>query len=141
MRSVLLCLDFVCAIFQEYGGSFQLDHCRSLLGRVEYVGHNLTSPSYCSAQSKFNLINHWSLPFSGQSIYPFVGLTVFYNMCASHLGLWLKLFRNVIKEFFMELFSWHEHRIISRYLETSRSESSCLLSFSVMILINQPSSK
>jgi hypothetical protein len=66
----------VCTIFHKYRVMFQLKKCAFLTNRFEYSGHNITPDGNCPAESKFNLINDWPLPGSGQSLISFISLLV-----------------------------------------------------------------
>jgi len=72
--SILIYLEYVRIIFQKYMVSFRLDKCNFLKTRVEFVGNDLTTDGICPATSKFNMINDWILPLTGQGLHSFVGI-------------------------------------------------------------------
>ena len=51
------------------------------------------------AQSKFNLLNYWALPTSGQSLFSFISLVNFYHCYAPYMELKLKPLRTLVKLF------------------------------------------
>ena len=87
---LLLYLECICIIFRKYQFSFRLDKCEFLKDRTKYVGHEITSKGNCLAQSKFEIINDWNLPGTGQSLLSFLGLINFYHRFALYLKLKLK---------------------------------------------------
>ena len=42
--------------------------CEFLTNRIKYVGHNITQNGNCPPESKFDLINDWQFPTTGQSL-------------------------------------------------------------------------
>jgi hypothetical protein len=70
----------VCTVFLKYHVSFQLKKCAFFTDSVKYIGCDITPEGNCPAQSKFDLINNWPLPASGQSLISFIGLLTFYNI-------------------------------------------------------------
>ena len=81
--ALLLLMECVCKVFRKYRVSFRLKKCDFLKDRVEYVGHDITNEGNCPAQSKFNLINDWQLPSTGQTLLSFIGLINFYHRLRS----------------------------------------------------------
>ena len=75
---------------EKYQVSFKLDKCEFLKDRVELVGHNVLSDSLYQAQSKFDIINNWTLPSTVQSLHSFIGLINFYHNYAPYLEIRLK---------------------------------------------------
>ena len=67
---------------------------------MEYVGHDLTARGNCPAQSRFDLINDWTLPKTGQTLHSFVGLLNFYHHYKPHLELRIKPLRELYKRFY-----------------------------------------
>ena len=96
----LILFTCVCEVFQKYRVSFRMDKCEFLKKRVEYVGHDILRNGNCPAQSKFNLINDWPLPASGQSLFSFIGLVNFYHRYAPYMEMRLKPLRTLVKQFY-----------------------------------------
>ena len=96
---VLTYFECVCKVFQKYRVSFRLDKCEFLKDRVEYVGHDLTPDGNCPAQSKFNMINDWQLPTTGQSLHSFVGLINFYHNYVPYFEIRIKPLRALHRKF------------------------------------------
>ena len=72
-KLLLIYFECVCRIFLKYRVSFRLDKCEFLKPRVEYVGHDILTNGNIPASSKFDLINYWPLPSSGQSLLHWIG--------------------------------------------------------------------
>ena len=56
----------VCEVFQKYSVSFHLGKCEFLKPQVKYVGYDILRHGNSPASSKFNIINDWPQPTSGQ---------------------------------------------------------------------------
>ena len=97
---ILLYFECVCIVFKKYRVSFRLDKCEFLKDRVEYVGVDIMKDGNAPAQSKFNMINNWKLPTSGQSLFSFIGLINFYHRYAPYFELKLKPLRKLCKRFY-----------------------------------------
>ncbi|MGH7955153.1 MAG: RNase H-like domain-containing protein, partial [Gloeomargaritales cyanobacterium] len=67
--------------------------------RFEYVGHDLTARGNCPAASKFDLINDWCLPTTGQSLHSFVGQIAFYAKFCPWFEFKVKPLRAMIVSF------------------------------------------
>ena len=65
--------------FTKYRLSFELNKCDFIQSFLEYVGHNLTAHDNCSAASKFDLLQSYTLARHGLSLHSFIGLCCFYN--------------------------------------------------------------
>ena len=100
IKLILIYFECVCKVFQKYRVSFRLDKCEFLKSRVEYVGINLMRHGNTPAQSKFDMINHWTLPTSGQSLFAFIGLVNFYHRYAPYFEIQLKPLRRLCKRFY-----------------------------------------
>ena len=88
---------------------FRLDECKFLKPRVEYVSHDILYHSNCPAQSKFNLIDDWTLLTSGQSLFSFIGLVNFYHRHAPYMESRLKSLRKMVNKFYgkpIPLLAW-----------------------------------
>ena len=96
---VLIYFECVCKVFQKYRVSFRLDKCEFLKERVEYVGHDLTPSGNCPAMSKFDMINDWNLPETGQSLHSFVGLINFYHHYVPYFEMRIKPLRALHRKF------------------------------------------
>ena len=70
--------------------SFHLDKYVFLRQRVEYIAHDILCHGNYPAQSKFNLIDGWQHPTSGQSLFSFIGLVNFFNQYTSYTKIRLK---------------------------------------------------
>ena len=97
---VLVLFTCVCEVFKKYRVSFRLDKCEFLKERVEYVGHDILRNGNCPAKSKFDLLNDWDLPTSGQSLFSFIGLVNFYHRYAPYMEIKLKPLRLLVKQFY-----------------------------------------
>ena len=97
---LLVIMECVCEVFQKYRVSFRLKKCDFLKDRVEYVGHDITANGNCPAKSKFDMINEWKLPPTGQSLSSFVGLINFYHKYIPYFELKLKPLRQLCRKFF-----------------------------------------
>ena len=64
----------VSQVFTKYRLSCELTQCDFFKPRVEFVGYE-----NCPAKSKFDLIQHWSLPPNAISLLSFVGLYGLYS--------------------------------------------------------------
>ena len=84
---LLIYFECICAVFRKYRVSFRLEKCKFLKSRVEYVGHNILATGSCPALSKYNIIDTWPLPKSGQSLFSFIGLVNFYHRYAPYMEL------------------------------------------------------
>ena len=100
LPAILLMFECICIVFRKYRVSFRLDKCDFLKERVEYVGHDLTARGNCPAQSKFDLINDWPLPRTGQALHSFIGLLNFYHHYKPQLELRMKPLRELYKRFY-----------------------------------------
>ena len=92
--------ECVCIVFQKYRVSFRIDKCEFLKERVKYVGIDIMKEGNTPAQSKFNMINDWKLPTSGQSLFSFIGLINFYHRYAPYFEIKLKPLRKLCKQFY-----------------------------------------
>jgi hypothetical protein len=90
-------LECVLEVCQKYRLSLKLSKCDFLKERVEYVGHDLTSDENCPSKSKFDMINDWPLPSTGQVLHSLIQLCNFYNKYCPRLEIKLKPFRKLIK--------------------------------------------
>ncbi len=100
-----LCLTIVyfrcvCMVFQKYRVSFKLKKCEFLKDRTEYVGYDVLSSGNSPAQSKFDMINDWPMPTTGQSLHSFIGLVNFYHRFAPYLEIRLKPLRQLCKKYY-----------------------------------------
>ena len=85
IKCILKYFECMCRVFQKYRVSFRQDKCHFLLDRKEYVGHNLLPNGKFPAQSKFYMINNWTLPLTSSNLHNFVGLVTFYLQYAPYL--------------------------------------------------------
>ncbi len=90
----------VCMVFQKYRVSFKLKKCEFLKDRTEYVGYDVLSSGNSPAQSKFDMINDWPTPTTGQSLHSFIGLVNFYHRFAPYLEIRMKPLRKLCKTYF-----------------------------------------
>lgn len=100
LRLTLVFFRCVCEVFKKYRVSFKLKKCEFLKDRTEYVGYDILSNGNAPAQSKFNMINDWKLPTTGQSLHSFIGLINFYHRFAPYLEIRLKPLRRLCKKYF-----------------------------------------
>ena len=63
----------------KYRASFKLSKCEFFYERFEYVGHDIIAGGNTTAQSKYDLINNWSTPATGDGLHSFVSLCNYYN--------------------------------------------------------------
>ena len=71
-----------------------LDKCEFMKSRVEYVGHDIINNGNSPAASKFDMINDWHLPATGQLL-SFIGLVNCYHRYALYMELGLKRLRKL----------------------------------------------
>lgn len=100
LRLTILYFRCVCMVFEKYRVSFKLKKCEFLKDRTEYVGYDVLSSGNSPAQSKFDMINDWPLPTTGQSLHSFIGLVNFYHRFAPYLEIRLKPLRKLCKSYF-----------------------------------------
>ena len=100
IECIFIYLECICCVFLKYCFSFSLNKCSFIKPRVEYVGHDITSDGNCPAQSKFNFINDWKLPTSGQSLFSFIGLVNFYHQYAPYFKICLQPLRKLNMKFY-----------------------------------------
>jgi hypothetical protein len=72
-------LDCVCLVCQKHCLSLKLGKYNFIEERLEHVGHDLTSEGNCPWQSKFDMINIWPLPATGQALNSLIQPCNFYN--------------------------------------------------------------
>ena len=96
----LILFKCVCEVFKKYRVSFRLDKCEFLRPRVEYVRHDILCHGNFLAKSKFNMIDDWSLPTSGQSLFSCIGLVNFNSRYAPYMEIRLKPLRKMMKKFY-----------------------------------------
>ena len=99
---ILIYFECVCKVFQKYRVSFRLDKCEFLKSRVEYVGVDVMQQGNTPAQSKFDKITDWVLPTSGQSLFSFIGLIIFYHHYAPYYEIRLKPLHRLCKKFYRQ---------------------------------------
>jgi hypothetical protein len=97
MPDLLNCLECVLLVCQKHRLSLKLSKCDFLKERVEHVGHDLTSDGNCPSQSKFDMINDWPLPATGQALHSLIQLCNFYDKHCPWLEIKLKPLRQLIK--------------------------------------------
>ena len=111
---LIVLLECVCEIFLKYRVSFRLDKCEFFMDRVEYVGHDITAEGNCPAKSKFNLVEDWKLPDSGESLHSFIGLINFYHRYIPYFEMKIKPLRRLEKVYrrsHIPLLAWTEETI------------------------------
>ena len=111
---ILLHLECICMIFCKYRVINLLDKYEFLKDKTEHVGHDITSDGNCPAQSKFDMINDWKQPLTGQSIFPFVGLINLYHQSAPYLELELKPLHRLCCAYYQQpitMMSWTPYLI------------------------------
>ena len=67
---------------------------------MEYVGHDIICRGNYPAKFKFDLLNDWPIPTSGQSLFSFIGLVKFYHRFAPYLEIRIKPLRKLVKQFY-----------------------------------------
>ena len=75
--SLFYYLSCVIQVFTKYRLSFKLTKFDFFILRVEFFGHDLTTYRNCPAKSKFDLIQHWSLPPNAIYLLSFISLCGF----------------------------------------------------------------
>ena len=85
----------VAQVFTKFRLSFKLSKCDFLKGRVEYVGHDLTTNGNCPAASKFSLLQDWPLSPHGISLLSFIGLCCINNIYCPWLQTNIKPLRKL----------------------------------------------
>ena len=109
LRLTILYFRCVCMVFQKYRVSFKLKKCEFFKDRTEYVGYDVLSVGNSPAQSKFDMINDWNLPTTGQSLHSFIGLLSFYHRFAPYLEIRMKPLRKLCKLYYRKaipLLAW-----------------------------------
>ena len=76
---LLLLLECYLRIYLKYRTMLNLKKCNFLKKRFEFVGHDILSMGNTTAQSKYDLINDWILPVTGDGLHSFVSLCNFYT--------------------------------------------------------------
>ena len=76
---LLLLLECYLRIYLKYRITLNLKKCNFLKKRFEFVGHDILSMGNTTAQSKYDLINDWILPTTGDGLHSFVSLCNFYT--------------------------------------------------------------
>ena len=76
---VLLLFECMCRVSTKYRASFKLSKCEFFYDRFEYVGHDLMPGGNTTAKSKYDLINQWATPATGDNLHSFVSLCNYYN--------------------------------------------------------------
>ena len=71
--------SYVAQVFTKYCWNFKLTKCNFFKPRVKFINYDLTTYGNRPAQSKFNLIKHWSFPPHTLSLPSFIGLCGFYS--------------------------------------------------------------
>ena len=64
------------------------------------MGHDILRHGNSPAQSKFNLLNDWDLPKSGQCLFSFIRLVNFYHRYAPYMEIKLKPLKALVKLFY-----------------------------------------
>ena len=88
---------------------FRLYKYGLLKERIEYFGHGVTEDVNCPAQLKFDLINDFKLPRTGQVLFLFIGLDNFYHRYTPYLELRMKPLHRLLKIFYRKpitLMAW-----------------------------------
>ena len=102
-------MECICIIFCNYIVIFCLDKCGFLKYQIEYVVHDINSDGNFPAQSKFDMINDWKKPVTGQYFFSFVGLINFYHQSVPYLELKLKPLRRLCRAYYRQpipIISW-----------------------------------
>ena len=100
--------------------------CDFLKERVEYVGHDILKNVNPPASSKFNLINDWALPNTGQSFFSFIGLVTFYHRFSPYHKMRLKILRKLLKLYYgkdIPVMAWSP-RLIKLFQDLKQSVTS-----------------
>ena len=79
-----------------------MDKCEFSKKLVEYVEYDILRDGHSPAQSKFNLLNDWTLSSSGQSLFSFIGLVIFYHRYAPYMEIKLKPLQALVKQFYRQ---------------------------------------
>jgi hypothetical protein len=98
-KYLILYFECVCQVFQKYRVSFQLKKCEFFKDRIEYVGHDLRPKGNSPAASKFDLINDWPLPTSGQSLHSLIGLVNYYHRYIPYFEIIIKPLRTLERKY------------------------------------------
>ena len=64
-------LDCICRVSLKYRASFNRLKCEFLYEIFEYVGHDIIAGGNLTAQSKYDLVNVWSNPTTGDGMYSY----------------------------------------------------------------------
>ena len=76
---LLLLLECYLRIYLKYRTTLNLKKCNFLKKRFEFVGHDILSCGNTTAKSKYDLINDWALPETGDGLHSFISLCNFYT--------------------------------------------------------------
>ena len=76
---VMLLFECMCRVSTKYRTSFKLSKCGFFYDRFEYVGHDLMASDNTTAQSKYDLLNHWHTTKTGDKLHSSVSLCNYYN--------------------------------------------------------------
>ena len=76
---IILMLECICRVSMIYRSSFKLSKYECFYERFEYVGHDIMAGGNTTVQSKYDLINNWSTPATGDGFHSFVSLCNYYN--------------------------------------------------------------
>ena len=78
----VICLSYfrcMCEVLKHYRVSLNPKKCDYFKPRFEWLGNDLKTEGNSPAESKFNLINDWTVPAMGTSLASFLGLITYYG--------------------------------------------------------------
>ena len=70
------------------------------MNKAEFVGYNIARAGNSPSESKFDMINDWELPITGQALFSFIGLVTFYIKFAPYHEMQIKPLRKLLQRFF-----------------------------------------
>ena len=104
---MILMLECICRLSMTYRASFKLSKCKCFYERFEYVCHDIMAGGNTTAQSKYDLINNWSTPATGDGFHSFVSLCNYYNKFCLMFQLRVIPFASIVYSIHQEKYPIH----------------------------------
>ena len=76
---ILLLFECVLQVLVKYRVSLKISKCHLFGDRFEYVGRDILQTGNTTASSKYNLVNDWQLPTTGDALHSFIAFCNFYS--------------------------------------------------------------
>ena len=84
---LLLMLECMCRVSLKYRASYKISKCDFFHKIFEYVGHDIMANGNTTAASKYDLVQNWKLPTSGDNLHSFISFCNYYNKFCSMFQL------------------------------------------------------